>query len=163
MKIPKKHCIYCYGLFLPNPRLGDGQKACPQKRCQRKRHREAHQRWRAKNSKAYRGRYGNTKKWLKKHPGYLKGWRADNPDKVEADNRRRLGQWHRDQKKNSDIQDEILIGEMEVLEEKNSDIQDALPMKMPVIRRFSKVRLILRSDIQDSIALRGGDVAHSGP
>lgn len=128
MKPASKRCVYCRRWFVPDPRTPH-QKTCKRKCCRDKRKREAQERWLADNSGCFEGRYPNTKRWLAKHPGYLKKYRAKHPEYVAADNRARR--------------------EREKRQRRRADIQDALPR-----REIARLRVLEGADIQDTIRRR---------
>lgn len=70
----EKKCHYCGRLFVPDPRVGDRQKACSVA-CQRLRKRENNRRFSRENPGYWRGRYGYVKQWRQKHPDYQRRWR----------------------------------------------------------------------------------------
>lgn len=141
----KTQCDYCDHSFVPDPRVGNRQKACPKKSCQKKRHAKAHAKWFEKNPNAYRGRYPNTKTWLSKHPNFLSNYRAEHPDYVEADNQRHRERRKEKKRRNADIQDEMRLKITGILE-----LLDVWPTHP-------------RADIQDSMAPSRVAVAGSAP
>lgn len=72
----RKRCVYCGRFFTPDPRVGERQKSCPSPGCRKRRKRESQRVWQEANPEYYRGRYENTKRWRKEHPGYQRLWRA---------------------------------------------------------------------------------------
>lgn len=71
-----KICEICHVAFTPDPRVGERQRVCRERRCQLERKRRAQKNWLAKNPEAFRGRYPKLQQWLANHPGYLKNYRA---------------------------------------------------------------------------------------
>ena len=69
-------CEICHIAFTPDPRVGERQRVCRERRCQRERKRRAQKNWLAKNPDAFRGRYPKLQQWLANHPGYLKNYRT---------------------------------------------------------------------------------------
>lgn len=61
---PKK-CQFCGRFFIPDPRIGDKQKACSRERCQKERKRLAQLKWCRKNPKYFTGRYEYVRDWRK--------------------------------------------------------------------------------------------------
>lgn len=107
MRPPKKKCPFCRRVFLPDPRVGERQKACSRKECQRRRKTLSQKNWTAQNPDYFRGHYENTRAWLDQHPGYLRGFRASHPEYVER-NRVRSRERKRELARGGfDIQDEI--------------------------------------------------------
>ena len=70
-----KNCCYCGQFYTPDKRVGNRQKSCSNPECQKKRKRESHKNWKAKNLDCDKGRYANTKSWREQNPGYQKAWR----------------------------------------------------------------------------------------
>ena len=70
----KKKCQYCGGLFLPDPRVGDRQKACSVG-CQKLRKKENNRIYREKNPECWEGHYEYVKRWRQRHPDYQRQWR----------------------------------------------------------------------------------------
>jgi len=133
-----KICKYCGKPFTPDPRVGDRQKCCGSPVCKSERKKEADRNWRKKNPEYFKGRYETyLKKWLEKHPGYLKAYRRRK--KLQAQN---------------DIQDKILLLKIQRIKHKRApeknDIQDELTSI------FSSNMFKLNGyvyDIQDEIGL----------
>jgi hypothetical protein len=69
-----KSCFYCGKIFLPDPRVGNRQKACSHA-CQRLRKRENNKSFSRKNPGYWRGRYEYLKQWRLTRPGYQRQWR----------------------------------------------------------------------------------------
>lgn len=74
----QKRCICCGRFFIPDCRVGDRQKSCKSKKCQKKRKKLSQKSWVEKNQDYFKGRYGNTKQWRKNNPDYQKLRRAKN-------------------------------------------------------------------------------------
>jgi len=92
------------------------QWTCSTPECQRQRHTKNHKAWEAKNPGYYRGRYENTKLWLKNHPGYLKNWRLKSGDIQDEIINNLLINQNITLLKNADIQDEMEInGKIDIL------------------------------------------------
>jgi len=72
--VGEKKCQYCGGLFLPDPRVGDRQKACSVG-CQKLRKRENNRIYREKNPEYWEGHYEYVKRWRQRHPDYQRQWR----------------------------------------------------------------------------------------
>lgn len=72
----ESRCHYCGGLYVPDPRVSNRQKACSIA-CQRLRKRENNRAFRAKNPEYGRApeRYAYLKDWRRKHPDYQRRWR----------------------------------------------------------------------------------------
>ena len=122
----KKRCRYCGRWFQPDPRTARFQKACPRKRCRVMRKDQAQARWLAANPDAFRGLYIKTRRWLSKHPGYLKRYRLAHPAYVAADKRGRR--------------------ERRVRQRRRADIQDAIPR-----REIRQIQGVQGADIQAAI------------
>jgi hypothetical protein len=77
--VAERRCHYCGRGFIPDPRVGDRQKACSVA-CQRLRKRENNRVFREKNPEYGRApeRYGYLKEWRRKHPDYQRRWREAN-------------------------------------------------------------------------------------
>ena len=68
----KKKCAICGRYFCPDRRVGDRQKCCKSRICQKKLKLRRDRIWRAENPDYFKGRYDNTKEWRLKHPEYQK-------------------------------------------------------------------------------------------
>lgn len=87
----RNRCVWCRHLFRPAPRRRKKQKSCWRIKCRRKQKAHMRRGWARKNRGYFRGRYPQLKKvW--DYAAYLRGYRAENPDYVAADNRAR---WRR--------------------------------------------------------------------
>ena len=163
MSIAKKPCVYCDALFTPDARVGDRQKSCRKQTCRKKRHSEAHAAWLKKNPEAYQGRYSNTKTWLSGHPNFLRGYRAENPGYVKADNQRHRERRRAEKERNADIQDARLrrrIREVKLL--RGADIQDEMRLKITgILELFEVWPTQYRADIQDSMEQGRDSLSHS--
>ena len=90
----KKRCRYCPELFTPDPRRyrptpdGKGRRsqqvACSKPECQRQRHRAACRRWHIDNPTYDDQREAEHHQRRKKHPAYMKNYRASHPDYVQS-------------------------------------------------------------------------------
>jgi len=58
-----KRCLFCGQFFIPDPRVGDRQKACHREPCKRKRKTVAQRRWCENNPGYFEGRYPYVKQW----------------------------------------------------------------------------------------------------
>jgi len=74
--VAERRCHYCGRLFVPDPRVGNRQKACSNA-CQRLRKRENNRVFREKNPEygCAPERYAYLKEWRRKHPDYQRRWR----------------------------------------------------------------------------------------
>jgi hypothetical protein len=72
----QKRCICCGRYFKPDSRVGNRQKACNDKACQRKRKKENQRTWVESNPGYFQGRYTYVKQWRKDKPDYQRRWRA---------------------------------------------------------------------------------------
>jgi len=77
--VAERRCHYCGGLFVPDPRVGNRQKACSIG-CQRLRKKENKRIFREKNPEYGRApeRYAYLKEWRRRHPDYQRRWREAN-------------------------------------------------------------------------------------
>lgn len=58
-----KRCLFCGQFFIPDPRVGDRQKACHREPCKKKRRMVAQRRWCESNPGYFRERYPYVKQW----------------------------------------------------------------------------------------------------
>lgn len=130
MRLHKKKCPFCRRVFLPDPRVGERQKACSRAECRRRQKSLSQKNWVAKNPDYFRGRYHHTQAWRDQHPDYLRQYRAAHADYVER-NRVRC----RERKR------ELIRSEF--------DIQDEIKTQLVEISRVRTHNL--RFDIQDEI------------
>lgn len=103
----KKRCPFCGNRFSSNSKTKYHQWVCSAPACQKKRHDYNQRRWEGKNPGYYRGRYENTKLWLKEHPGYLKNWRLKRRDIQDEIIDNHLINHNDTRLKIADIQDEM--------------------------------------------------------
>ena len=75
MELKKNHCCRCGRIFTPHRRLGNRQKTCGRKECQRALNRANQKAWKEKYPDYFKGRYPNTKAWRAKNPGHQRMWR----------------------------------------------------------------------------------------
>jgi len=68
-----KRCKFCGRYFTPDKRVGDRQKACSRKECQRARKQLAQSNWVKKNPNYFKGRYEYVKEWRAKRKDEQKG------------------------------------------------------------------------------------------
>ena len=61
-----KRCDFCGRYFTPDKRVGERQKACSRKQCQRARKQVAQSNWVKKNPGYFKGRSEYVKQWRKK-------------------------------------------------------------------------------------------------
>jgi hypothetical protein len=127
----KKRCVYCHKAYRPDPRAARFQKACSAPACRRKREQEAQSRYLRKNPGYFRGRYGQVKRWLAAHPGYLRAYRASHPEhlvkKRLQDRRRRRGM----KAIRADIQDTMVRRKVRALKDlRGADIQDTIRRRL---------------------------------
>lgn len=144
-----KRCLYCGDFFRPDPRTSF-QKACPKPSCRQERKRQSQRQWSRENPDYFQGRYANTKLWLAGHSGYLRDYRAEHPEYVAADNRKR-GERKRRRRLRADIQDAIPRREIARLSAlRGADIQDTIRLRLDGL--ITVLGRPLRADIQDSVA-----------
>lgn len=62
-----KHCEFCGKFFVPDPRVGNRQRACFRTGCKKARKQAAQRAWLAREGPGYfAGRYPNVKEWREK-------------------------------------------------------------------------------------------------
>lgn len=71
-----KRCVLCGRFFEVDPRVGERQKCCRARECQKKRKKLQLRAWRRKNQDYFHGRYEYVKAWRQAHPGYQKHRRS---------------------------------------------------------------------------------------
>lgn len=89
MKPTKKTCAYCGRQYAPNPRTAKIQKSCSRVKCRRARQRQNYKNWWSRHPGYEMGRRLKKRGWSKAFPDYWKLYRANHPDYVKKDNRRR--------------------------------------------------------------------------
>lgn len=67
-------CRYCGNFFVPDPRVGNRQKACSIE-CQRLRKKENNRAFTEKSPGYWSQRYEEVKQWRQRHPDYQRQWR----------------------------------------------------------------------------------------
>ena len=146
-----KRCVSCGAWFYPYPRAAKSQKACSSQ-CRARRLQELCSRWRKKNPGHFKGRFLNTKRWLAKHPNYLRRYRAKHPAYVAADNRKRRERKLRQKYRRADIQNGLLRREVAAIRTLHgADIQSTL--RLHVDGLFDVLAGIPRADIQNGSAI----------
>lgn len=70
----KNRCHYCGKLFIPDPRVGNRQRACSIQ-CQKLRKEENNRAFSRNNPGYWRGRYEYVKEWRQRNPDYQRQWR----------------------------------------------------------------------------------------
>ncbi len=58
-----KRCLFCGQFFVPDPRVGERQKACHRELCKKRRKILAQRRWCENNPGYFQGRYPYVKQW----------------------------------------------------------------------------------------------------
>ena len=58
-----KKCLFCGRFFIPDPRVGDRQKACHREPCKKKRKTTAQRQWCENNPGYFQERYPYVKQW----------------------------------------------------------------------------------------------------
>lgn len=128
----KKRCPYCQGYFIPHPSVGQRQKACGRVECQKSRKAKNNKQWGKKNPVYHKGDYPRVKKWLDKHPGYLKQYRKNHPEYREK-NRKSQSMRDRSKKLYLDIQAKVRDQRTEIIDQlwdyTNLDIQAELSLQ----------------------------------
>jgi hypothetical protein len=76
-----KRCLFCGRFFVPDPRVGDRQRACKRDECKRKRKRLAHRLWCEKTPDYFKDHYIY----------YVKPWRERRSSQRDDKRRDRLG------------------------------------------------------------------------
>ena len=61
-----KQCEFCGRFFVPNPRVGDRQRACSRPECKKARKQKAQREWLSKEPDYFTGRYLYVKEWRQK-------------------------------------------------------------------------------------------------
>lgn len=146
-----KRCLYCGCDYVPDPRTAAIQKSCPRPACRKIRHDRAQALWLRGNPDAFEGRYPKTKCWLKKHPGYLRRYRARHPDYVAADHRQRVKRMRLQKRRVSDIQDAIRRRQIEAIRGlRGSDMQDTMRRQIDGVLGY--LAHPAGADIQDAMA-----------
>ena len=78
----RKKCLVCKRMFTPDPRVGQRQQYCSDKKCQSKRQRLHEAVWLAKpENDRFRAIY--QRRWREDNPKYLKEWRKAHPESVQ--------------------------------------------------------------------------------
>lgn len=78
----RKKCFACKRMFTPDPRVGQRQQYCSNKKCQSKRQRLHETVWLAKPENIrFRALY--QRRWREDNPEYLKEWRKVHPEAVQ--------------------------------------------------------------------------------
>lgn len=90
--MPRKRCLYCTGLFIPDTRVGIRHKVCRKKECQAKRKKESQRKW----SERHRDYWGvqqikgeSRKAFREEKAAYMQEYRRTHPDYANQDNERR--------------------------------------------------------------------------
>ena len=125
-----KRCPYCSNYYPPYIRAANTQKSCRRISCLEKHKKKLQKKWKKNNPDYFCGRYVKVKAWLKKHPGYLAGFRAAHPDYVSKNN---SGCRLRKQ----------------ILKERRADIQVRL-----LRRRITQIKSLKGADIQNTLNLK---------
>jgi len=79
----KKRCHYYGKIFIPDPRVGNCQKACC-RQCQKHMKRENNRTFSRRNPGYWHGRYEYVKEWRKRNPGYQRQWRHRKKQKEQT-------------------------------------------------------------------------------
>ena len=69
-----KRCLFCGHFFVPDPRVGERQKACHREPCKKKRKSVAQRRWCEKNPGYFEGRYPYVKQWRQQRKSLLRAF-----------------------------------------------------------------------------------------
>ena len=149
-----RQCRYCGRDYVPDPRTAAIQKSCARTSCRKERRRQAQARYLAANPDVFQGLYPKTRAWLKRHPGYLRRYRAHHADYVAQDHRSRVERRRRARRQKSDIQDAMRRREIEEIRTlRGSDMQDTIRRQLERVLTFLGRPAL--SDIQDAIGSRG--------
>lgn len=77
-----RRCLFCGRFFVPDPRVGDRQKACGRDLCKRKRKHLAHRLWCEKNPDYFKDHYVSyVKPWRERRSSGKDDKRRDRPAK----------------------------------------------------------------------------------
>ncbi len=79
----KVRCKFCFRLFYPDVRCKNPI-ACTKSKCQRKRKRASHKKWRDSNPEVVADRCALSRSWFAKRPDFWQNCRRKNPDKVNC-------------------------------------------------------------------------------
>jgi hypothetical protein len=97
--VAERKCHYCGRGFIPDPRVGNRQKACSVA-CEKLRKRENNRVFREKNPEygCAPERYAYLKEWRRKHPDYQRRWREANKGErpsgeIKAERLRKAIEW----------------------------------------------------------------------
>lgn len=149
-----KRCLYCGRDYQPDRRTAAIQKSCSRAACRKTRREHAQASYLAANPDVFQGLYPKTRAWLKRHPGYLRRYRARHPDYMAADHRSRVERRRRMRRQKSDIQDAMRRREIEEIRTlRGSDMQDTIRRQLDRVLTFLGRPAL--SDIQDAIGNRG--------
>jgi hypothetical protein len=75
----QRRCLWCGGLFSPDPRTKGKQRYCSKPACQIKRQRLNESAWRIKNPDCLTYQYEQSRLWYKSHPDYSRKRRLKYP------------------------------------------------------------------------------------
>lgn len=131
MTVSIQRCVYCHSPYRPDPRVGASQKSCSDRACRRQRKQEAQKKFLKENPDYFRGRYGQIKKWLAAHPGYLADYRATHPKHMAQKRLQDRLRRRRIKSTCADIQVTILRRKVRVLRGlRGADIQDTIRLQL---------------------------------
>ncbi len=159
MRVKKKTCCICHATFIPDRKVGDRQKTCGCKACQKALKQRNNAIWREKNPSFVKNDYPRVKGWLDQHPGYLEQYRQRHPEYVLKN---REDQKHRDRarKLHLDIQAKLDRQPLDILKQidiisksAHLDIQDEFilqPLEVTLV--LSKLSHRVHLAIQDKMA-----------
>ena len=89
--VSRKKCRYCGKVFIPNPRVGQRQKACSVQ-CQKLRKKGNNKAFSKNNPGYWQGRYEYVREWRQNNPDYQRLWRqkkkeaiANNQQEIQAE------------------------------------------------------------------------------
>ncbi len=89
--VPRKKCCYCGKVIIPDPRVGQSQKACSVQ-CQKLRKKQNNKAFSKNNPGYWQDRYEYVKQWRQKNPYYQRQWRqkrkqavSTNQDEIQAE------------------------------------------------------------------------------
>jgi hypothetical protein len=91
-----KPCRYCRRWFRPDPRVGEGQYACSEPECQKKRQAANEAARLAREPDYFRGRSEKHRAYRRAHPEVNRRWREKNPEARERDRLARRDRRRRD-------------------------------------------------------------------
>lgn len=93
--MPLPICRYCHRQFRPDPRIGQAQKICSRKVCQRARKRAKLRRWRSLHPDRAQSPAVKVRAWAKAYPNYWRQYRQGHSAYYQQDLARRRNVYRR--------------------------------------------------------------------